>query len=259
MTAPPEPSQIESPGAFKALRKRWQAMARSVRQGGNRLGERLPVPLRQGLAAPIAYADMLLVDHGIFRLVYLNRHALSARAWRSAQPAPHDLKRFARQGIRTILNLRGPRDCGAYRLERKTCAAEGLTLIDFTLGSRAAPSKASIHAAAALFDTIAYPMVMHCKSGADRAGLMGVLYLHLKEGVPMREAVKQLSWRFGHFRDADTGILDAFFESYLAFDAKTPMPFLEWVDTRYDPAELKRSFRVGGLGSLVVNKVLRRE
>ena len=31
-------------------------------------------------------------------------------------------------------------------------------------------------------------MLMHCKSGADRAGLMSVLYRHLHEGVPIEEA-----------------------------------------------------------------------
>jgi len=259
MSAPPDQSPMPSPGGLRALRKRWQAMAKGVRQGGNRLAGRLPAPMRRVLETPVAYADMLVVDHGLFRLAYLNRHRLSAHAWRSAQPSPRDIGRFAREGIRTILNLRGPRDCGSYRLERKACAAEGITLIDFTLGSRAAPSKPSIHEAAALFERIAYPMLMHCKSGADRVGLMAVLYLHLKEGVPMREAVKQLSWRFGHFRDADTGILDAFFESYLAFEAAAPIPFLDWVDKYYDPIELKRTFRPSGIGTLLVGKVLQRE
>ena len=241
------------------LRKRWQAMAKGVRRGGARLGGHLPVPVRKALEKPVAYVDMLVVDHGLFRLAYLNRHAVSSRAFRSAQPAPRDIGQFAREGIRTILNLRGPRDCGSYRLERAACAAGGLTLIDFTLGSRAAPSKASIHAAAALFDQIAYPMLMHCKSGADRAGLMGVLYLHLHEHQPMREALKQLSWRFGHFRNANTGILDAFFESYLDFDAKTATPFLDWVDHHYDPEVLKRDFKPGGWAGLFVDGVFGRE
>ena len=88
---------------------------------------------------------------------------------------------------------------------------------------------------------------------------MGVLYLHLKEGVPLRQALAQLSWRYGHFRGAQTGILDAFFESYLAFDAQTPTPFLEWVNTHYDAAELTRSFRPHGVAQLLVDRVLRRE
>lgn len=259
MSVQPEPVRIQRPGIFWHVRKRWQAMFRALRHAANRLAGRLPGPVRAALETPVAYADMLLVDHGIFRLAYLNAHRLGGAAIRSAQPSPFDLRRFADVGVRTVLNLRGPRDCGSYRLEQKACAAHGLALVDFPLGSRAAPSRDSIHAAARLFDGVAYPMLMHCKSGADRAGLMAVLYLHLKERVPMREAVRQLSWRFGHFRNADTGILDAFFDSYLAFDAKTPIAFLDWVDTHYDPAVLKRDFRASGWVSLLVGGLLQRE
>jgi protein tyrosine/serine phosphatase len=202
---------------------------------------------------------MLFVDHGLFRLAYLNRHRLSDTVWRAAQPAPRDLRAFARDGIRTILNLRGPRDCGSYRLEDQTCAALGLRLINFTLHSRAAPSKATLNAAARLLQEIEYPMLMHCKSGADRAGLMSVLYLHLKQGVPMAEAKEQLSWRYGHFRSADTGILDVFFETYLRVNEATPVPFLEWVNSDYDPEALRRSFVPSGIGSWLLATVLHRE
>ena len=259
MIVPPEIEKLPRGSAVRALRKGWQAMFKGVRRGGGRLAARLPVSLRRALAGPIAYADMLFIDHGVFRLAYLNQHALSPRAWRSAQPAPQDIARFSRQGIRTILNLRGPRDCGAYRLERDACAANGVVLVDFALGSREPPAKATINAAAALFDRIAYPMLMHCKSGADRAGLMSVLYLHLHEQVPMAEAIRQLSWRYGHFRDAATGVLDAFFESYLAFDARTPTKFLDWVEQCYDPVALKRDFRPSGPTTVLVDRILRRE
>lgn len=259
MSAPPEPRPLQSPSVFWMLRKQWQGLFKSLRQSGNRLAGRLPKPIRSTLEIPVSYADMLFIDHGIFRLAYLNLHRISPIALRSAQPAPHDIKRLAKAGIRTIVNLRGARDCGGYRLERKACAAEGVALIDFTLGSRAAPTKAQIHGAAKLFERIAYPVLMHCKSGADRAGLMAVLYLHLKEHVPLREAVHQLSWRFGHFRHADTGILDALFDTYMSFDEKTPMPFLQWVDEHYDPIALKQAFRPSGLVSLLVGGVLRRE
>ncbi len=84
------------------------------------------------------------------------------------------------------------------------------------LRSRDAPDKATILAAKAFFEGIEYPAVMHCKSGADRAGLAAALYLILHEGRPVAEAARQLSARYGHFRFAKTGILDAFFDRYLA-------------------------------------------
>jgi hypothetical protein len=38
-----------------------------------------------------------------------------------------------------------------------------------------------------------------------------------------------------------------------------PMTFFEWLQTRYDPAEIKRSFRSQGWANLVVNRALQRE
>lgn len=244
---------------FKALRKRWQRMFKALRQQGHRVAAIMPGWMRRGLATPVSYLDMLIVDHGVFRLLYLNSHRLSEEAWRSAQPAPHDVRAFARQGVRTIINLRGVRDCGAYRLEQQACAAAGVHMIDLTTRSRGAPERALVLEAAQLLQSVEYPVLLHCKSGADRAGLMSVLYLHLRRGMPMERALEQLSWRYGHFRHADTGILDAFFESYVDFVQAHPMPFVRWVSEVYDPEELKRNFKASGLMTLLVRGVLRRE
>jgi len=48
---------------------------------------------------------MLVLDHGVFRVAYLNQHRLGAHAWRSGQPAPHNIDGFARRGLRTIVNF----------------------------------------------------------------------------------------------------------------------------------------------------------
>ncbi len=56
----------------------------------------------------MAWANMLLVDHGVFRLAYLNRHRVGVgQVWRSAQPGPHQLARFRAEGVRTVISLRG--------------------------------------------------------------------------------------------------------------------------------------------------------
>jgi protein tyrosine/serine phosphatase len=198
--------------------------------------------VRGALGPAAAYLDMLFVDHGVLRLIYLNRHRLGQRAWRSAQPAPHQIRALASQGIRTIVNLRGERQCGSYRLERDACKRYGIDLVDFKIRSRIAPRREDLKKARELFECIQYPMVMHCKTGADRVGLMSVLYLLLKEGAPIEEARKQLSLRYGHIRQSRTGLLDYFFERYLQDNARRPMPFFEWVDTVYDPDELEQSF-----------------
>lgn len=241
---------------FKRIRRAVKRITYPMRLA---IVDKSPDWLRRSLGMPAIYFDMLFVDHGIFRLVYVNQHRLGARAWRSAQPAPHNIRALAHRGVRTIINLRGPRVCGSYWLERKACERYGINLVDFQIRSRAAPTREELHKAKELFAKIEYPMLLHCKSGADRAGLMSVLYRFLVEGVPLEQAKQELSWRYGHIRQADTGILDAFFEQYLADNARRPMPFFEWVETVYDPEALRASFKSKGWANRLTNGVLRRE
>ncbi|MDX2289442.1 MAG: sulfur transferase domain-containing protein [Hyphomicrobiaceae bacterium] len=242
------------------LRKRTKrAIKRVTMAWRHGLISRSPAWLRRSLGPTASYLDMMIMDHGLFRLVYLNKHRLSAEAWRSAQPGPGQLARIKALGVRTIVNLRGERECGSFWNEERACRELGLNLVNYTVRSRAAPSREEIRGAAALFGSLEYPILMHCKSGADRAGLMSVLYRHFREGVPIAEAKSELSLRYGHIRQADTGILDYFFERYLADTAERPMPLLEWVDTIYDPDELKASFLSNGWANRFVDQVLQRE
>ncbi len=207
-----------------------------------------------------AWANMLFVDHGIFRMAYLNRHRIgTGKMWRAAQPGPHQFARFRAEGVRTVISLRGGREHGSWPLEREACERHGLTLVEFVLRSREAPARETILAARDFFAGLEYPAVMHCKSGADRAGLGAALYLILHENRPVAEAARQLSARYGHFRFAKTGILDAFFERYAVEGAAQGLDFLTWVETVYDPEALKRGFRPGFWSDVVVDRVIGRE
>ncbi len=207
----------------------------------------------------VGWFEVLFIDHGIFRLLFWNKRRVSENMWRSAQPASWQVRSLARQGIRTIVNLRGKRDCATYLYEKEAAAAAGIQVVDFIATSREPPSKAVLHGAKELFETIDYPALMHCKSGADRAGIMSALYLFLHEGRPLEEAQKQLSLRYGHIRQGKTGVLDRFFEDYAKAKAETGIAFWDWVDTVYDPAAMKRDFHAGMIGNLIVDRVLGRE
>ncbi len=206
-----------------------------------------------------AWTNMLLADHGIFRLAYLNRHAVGSKVWRSAQPAPGDIARLARLGLRTVVNLRGGREYGSWPLEREACERHGVALVDFVVRSRGAPDRETLLAAPALFDSIAYPALIHCKSGADRAGFVAALYLLVHEKRPAAEALQQLHPRYGHFRFAKTGILDAFVESYRDEGEAKGIDFVTWARTIYDPEALERDFRPHAFSDFVVDRLLRRE
>jgi protein tyrosine phosphatase (PTP) superfamily phosphohydrolase (DUF442 family) len=218
-----------------------------------------PPWMKRTLGRPATWADSLFVDHGIIRVVYLNKHALSNMAWRSAQPTPGHIAACARDGIKTIVNLRGERVCGSYLLEREACAKYGVQLVNCQVRSRAAPSKKELWDARHMLDRVEYPILLHCKSGADRAGLMSVLYRHLKLGQPISEAKTALSWRYGHIRQSDTGVIDAFFERYLSDTAHHPMAFYDWIDQVYDPEDVRAKFAAKGWANRIVNGLLRRE
>jgi len=216
-------------------------------------------PLSGGLDRLRAWINMLAVDHGIFRVAYLNFHKVTPTFWRAAQPTPTQIAALARDGLKTIVNLRGGREYGSWPLEREACEANGVTLTDFVVRSRGAPDRESLLAAPALFDRIAYPALVHCKSGADRAGFMAALYLIVHEKRPVEEALSQLSLRFGHFRFAKTGILDAFFEMYRRDGQSRGIGFIEWVEKHYDPAALQAAFKPGFFSDLLVDRIIHRE
>jgi protein tyrosine phosphatase (PTP) superfamily phosphohydrolase (DUF442 family) len=240
----------------KHQRRKVRVFMRGLRQG---IVDRSPAWARNAFGPVVNYADMLLVDHGIFRLAYLNLHRLGASAWRSAQPAPHHISRIARLGVRTVVNLRGARVCGSYWLEVEACRRHGIKLVDYQIRSRAAPSREEVLGARDLLLGIEKPVLLHCKSGADRAGLMSTLYLIAVEGVPVDEARRQLALKYGHIRQSDTGMLDHFFECYLAETADRPMPFFDWVERVYDADAVKRSFAAKGWANVITNRILRRE
>ena len=228
----------------------------------------LDLPIRASKAPSLSFyrriraiLDMWFVDHGFIRDIYLNLHPVSQTVWRSAQPAPHHLKKIAKMGIKTILNLRGRRDsCGSYILEREACEKYGLTLIDFPIRSRAPLEKATLQAALKLFSTLEYPILIHCKSGADRAGFMSVFYLFTQLAIPLDIAMnKHLSLSYGHIKQAKTGIIDYFYQSYLNQNKNHSISFEDWIDKTYDPLLLEKEFKQHWIYGLFVDWILRRE
>ncbi len=206
-----------------------------------------------------AWSDSLLIDHAVFRVLWDNwAPVVPGRLYRSNHPTPARLAAAARRhGIRTIINLRGHRQCGSDALSREAAARLGLIHIDAPFESRGAPHKDRILRLAGIYQTMQEPALIHCKSGADRAGLASGLFL-LMNGGSAEDALRQLSWKFGHLNRSRTGILDAFFIRY-ALDGEGRKPFLDWVREDYDEMGLRRDFVAGGLASFVNDRILARE
>ena len=204
------------------------------------------------------WVELMAKDHGVLRLWWHNLHQIDEDMWRSNQPTPGRVEQAARLGIRTIINLRGDRSDGGWRLEAEACARHGLQLIDFTARSRAAPDKQMLHDTRDLFDRLDCPALLHCKSGADRAGLMAALYLLIQKGRPVAEAAEQLSIRYLHVKQAKTGLLDAFLAAYVPYEAEG-IGFFDWADNVYDPEQLQAEFLSSSWADRLTDQILRRE
>ena len=76
----------------------------------------------------------------------------------------------------------------------------------------------------------------------------------------VREAIDQLSPRYLHVKAGKTGVLDYVFERYLTEAEPLGMSFIDWVESdAYDPAAIKADFRAQWWGSLLTEKLIRRE
>ena len=207
----------------------------------------------------LAWVDALFIDHAVFRLAWSNLAEVApGRLYRCNHPTPGRLARLARRyGLRTLINLRGPTNNGSDALSRDAAARLGLDFVDMALESRGAPQRDRILRLHGIYRDMRAPALLHCKSGADRAGLAAGLFV-LFQGGTARDALRQLSWRFGHIRQARTGILDAFFLRYQR-EAEGRKPFLDWVREDYDEAALRRDFHANGLASFINDWVLAHE
>lgn len=221
----------------------------------------LPIRLDGPWRRVAAWLDMLVADVGLWRLLSPNRHRVAAGLWRSAQPTPGQIARLARRhGLRTVVSLRGTRvRPGTLALELDVCRRLGLRFVDLPMDSRDPPQPAVLERFAALLDEAPEPMLVHCKAGSDRVGLFAALYLILREERSAAEAGRQLSVRYGHVRQAKSGVLDYFLARYGEAAAAAPVAFMDWAARDYDRAAMRAEFRSSWWANVLMDRALRRE
>ncbi|WP_232830769.1 tyrosine-protein phosphatase [Tropicimonas sp. IMCC34011] len=183
-----------------------------------------------------------LMDHAVLRLPWTNFDKVAEGVYRSNHPGPARLRRYKEMGITTILNLRGEDRYSPWLFEKEACDALGLRLVTAKIYARKAAKRREILKLVDTLKSIDKPFLLHCKSGADRAGFAAVLYRVIVEGVPLEEARSHLSLRYLHLKWTRTGIVDHILDVYEDRNAEAPIGLEEWFRTEYDPKAIEASF-----------------
>lgn len=131
-----------------------------------------------------------------------NFHAVvDGEVYRSAQMTGTQLSDYtAKVGLKSVLNLRGAApDADWYQAEIADSARLGLVHADFALSASREVTNDEAVQLIALMRTLPKPLLIHCKQGSDRTGLLAALYLASIKGVDVDTADDELSLAFGHF------------------------------------------------------------
>lgn len=146
-----------------------------------------------------------------------NLHTLIAgKVYRSAQLSNRDLQRFIRShGIRTVVNLRGCSDpCPWYLDECRATHDCNVSQEDVGFSAGRYPSAHELRRLVDILDRSEYPILLHCRQGADRTGLAAVLVALLQTDASLEEARRQMSLRYGHVALGRPANLDRFLDLY---------------------------------------------
>ncbi|MRU14536.1 protein tyrosine phosphatase [Roseovarius sp. A21] len=189
-----------------------------------------------------AHIYNLWFDHAILRKVWTNFFPVAPGVYRSNQPTHERFEKLKAMGVKSVLNLRGAAGAAHYLVEEESCRQLGLTLVNVSLMARNAAPAANILQVIGAFRSIEKPFVMHCKSGADRAGFASAIYLLAIEDRPISEARKMLSAKYIHFRWTKTGVLDFILDRYEERQKETGIGFEDWIKTEYDHLQMQADY-----------------
>jgi protein tyrosine phosphatase (PTP) superfamily phosphohydrolase (DUF442 family) len=183
-----------------------------------------------------------------------NFHAvIPGRVYRSAQLSGHDLERLTRTyGIRTVVNLRG---CSAplawYAEEVRATHRLDVAQEDISFSAGRLPSSHELRRLLQVFDRTEYPILLHCRQGADRTGLAAAFVVLLQTDAGLPEARQQLGLRYGHVPLDRAGHLDRFLDLYGGWlrregVAHTPDALRRWIASDLCPGVCRCTYELLG-------------
>jgi protein tyrosine/serine phosphatase len=178
--------------------------------------------LRHKLRAGLIAAGLLLAPVGGYSgmLAYTgNLHTVSEGVlYRSAQLSQQQFADAIQEyRLKSILNLRGAHPGEAWYDDEIAAAREaGIAHYDYPMSAKRRLAREQIEPILEIVRNAPKPLLIHCRSGADRSGLVAALFRLAIEHATPEEADRQLSLRYGHFPylTSKTGAMD---DSFWAF------------------------------------------
>jgi undecaprenyl-diphosphatase len=146
-----------------------------------------------------------------------NFHEITkGEAYRSAQLNRDEFEYYIKKyHIRSVLNLRGQNSGESwYKDELKVSMDHHLVHYDIPLSATHEPDSQDVQTLLTVFREAPRPILIHCKSGADRTGLVGAMWKVIVDNEPKSEASKQLFILYGHIPIGGTSAMDRFFEKW---------------------------------------------
>ncbi len=148
------------------------------------------------------------------RVLHTNFHpVVPGQVYRSAQPSPGQVVAWAKEhNLRTVVNLRGDGE-EFYPAERAAADRAGIQLVTVRLQAGRVPSATALRRLIEVLEGAPRPLLLHCRDGADRAGVASVLAAMAVGKQPYQQARAQLSARYLHVGGAGaaiSGLLDQY-------------------------------------------------
>jgi protein tyrosine/serine phosphatase len=190
-----------------------------------------------------AHLHFHLMDHAFIRVFWNNFYKVCDGVYRANQPSPSHLKSYKKMGVRSVLSLRGRANQSYALFEEDYCEKLDLKLVYTPISSGSAPAAEDLINIIHVMRDLPKPLVLHCKSGADRAGLVSALFLLAENKQPIHQAKKQLSFKYLHLDFTKTGILDYIFDVFSERLTIENIDFLDWLKREYNAEILNSSFK----------------
>lgn len=138
---------------------------------------------------------------GVYFFIYGNFHKVDANVYRSGQLFWFNLIYLKIFGIKSILNLRKIRrhkDKKWYKDEIVIANKLDIDMYEYPIGDREMISIDDMSKIVNIIKNAPKPILIHCKSGADRTSLATALY-HYAINHDKDKAYSSLSIIYGHF------------------------------------------------------------